>query len=85
MDRFAGLYIGTDRVKRHGVSFESVCVEGIELVGDLIIAEIHAIEIAGPDQRFNAAVAGVVAELQVIADGTSDLTGLVIAAEYRTC
>ena len=85
MDRLTGLYIGADRVKRHRVSLKGVRVEGIELVWDLVVAEIHAIEIAGPDQRFKAAVAGVAAELQVVADGTPDLAGLVVAAEYRTC
>ena len=83
VDRLSGLDIGADRVERSRIGLVSLLVERIEFIGNLIVAELDAVQIAGLAQRFQAAVSGIAAEAHIVADRAADLPGLIIAAEDR--
>ena len=79
----AGLDVGADDKKIHGRGAERLGVEGIQLFGHIVVAELLAVQIAGADQVLKAGIPLVVAILGVVADGAPDLVGFVVAAEHR--
>ena len=65
----------------HGVGFKSSEIERVMHQGNFCIAEIFAVQVAIAENVAEAAIALVAAEAFVVADGASDLPGLVIDTE----
>ena len=84
IDRFACLHVRADQIEFHGIFAESLPVKGIQLVGDIMVAELCIKKVSGREERPDAGVARVLCVLQVVADRTPRLTGFIIAAECRT-
>ena len=84
MDGLSGLYVGADRIEDHRVVFIGFHIEGIQFVGDFVVAELNSVEVAGLDEGLDAAVSGISAEPHVVAERAADLPGLEVAAEYGT-
>ena len=83
VDGAAGPDVGADDKEIHGGLRKRLFVKRIELFGNVMIAELLAVQVAGAQQILEAGVALVVAVLGVVADGAADLVGLVVTAEHR--
>ena len=80
----AGQNVGADHPEIHRRGIEGQAVEGIQIKGQCLVAEFRAEEVACPHQRADRAVAPIAAIPQIVAQGSADLTGLVVAAERRS-
>jgi hypothetical protein len=65
----------------HGTAVEGRDVEGVEVLRKGVVGKTGAEDAAGGKERPEAAVARVVGVAQIIAEDTSWLTALVVAAE----
>ena len=84
VDGFTGFNIGADHIESHGIFLVSVEIKDIQLTGHLAIAEFRVIEIAGLRQGADAAVPGIVAEPDIVAEYPPNLTGFIIAPKGST-
>ena len=81
IDRLAGLAVGGHNPKFHRVAAVGIEIEEVEVFGQLVVAEISAVEVARGEQRAERAVAPVVREALVVTDGAPRLPRFDVAAE----
>ena len=84
VDGFTGFNIGADYIEFHGIFLVSIEIKDIQLTRHLAIAEFRVIDIAGLHQGADAAVPGIVAEPDVVAEYPPDLPGFIIASKGST-
>ena len=83
IDRFAGLDIRAHQIKLHRILPEGFPVKRIQLLGNLVIAELRIKEVARRQERPHAGITGVLRILQIVADRPARLPRFIIAAEGR--
>ena len=84
VDALAGRRIGGDYVELHRVRLERRRVENVKLLREFAVAEFRAEEIAGREERFPRAVAGIFREALVVPDDAPGLSALEVASETCT-
>ena len=81
---FCGLGIGADDAEVRRVGFEGVVVEDVHLRGYVVVCIFRPHQVAGENPGAQAAVAPVVAETDVVAQGALALVRLVVATHSGT-
>ena len=85
IDGLSSLYIRADHGKLQWVFLEGLDVELIILKGHHMVAEVGIVVVATLQQRLPATVAWVLGETGVVANGSTNLVRLVVAAECSSC
>ena len=80
----SGFYIGADHIEFHRITFIGVKIKHIQFAGNLAIAEFCVINIAGFDQRMDAAIARIVTEPHIVPQYPPNLPGLIITPKGST-
>ena len=81
VDGLAGKDVGADEMELHGTAVEGRDVEGVEVLRKGVVGKTGTEDASGGKERPEAAVARVVSVAQIIAEDSSRLTALVVAAE----
>ena len=85
VDWFSVFYICTYHKKFHRIGAVSICIENVQLIRQVMIAELFSVNVAGADQGAQADKSGVPAVGFVVADHASDLMGFIITAKNSAC
>jgi len=72
-------------VKFHRVLIKSFCIEYIKLFGNCMVNELCTVHISRQKQRADAAILPLTAKTRAVANNSSRLTWLIIAAKACSC
>ena len=81
--RLSRVDVGDHRVKGYAGALKGLVVEGVQLVGNLVVGVLRVHNVALPQQRAQAHVVFVRVEALVVADHPSLLPGQVVHPEQR--